>query len=205
MSGTEKNAAAARYWLSTKEMAGCALFAVLTGVGANVRIPLPYVPLTLQTVLVLMSGLLLGGRRAAVAMTMYMLMGLLGLPVFAGGGGFHSLLSPSFGFVVGFIPAAWVTGRICQALKVNGNSLRETAARSLACLLGVFAYDLVGCAWLYFNLNVIVGKSFTVSQTIASGLAPFLLTDAIKLVVAVIISGVISVRLQKSHPRLFSD
>ena len=93
MSGTDRNvAAAAHHWLSTKEMAGCALFAVLTGVGANVRIPLPYVPLTLQTVLVLMSGLLLGGRRAAVAMTMYMLMGLLGLPVFAGGGGFHSLL-----------------------------------------------------------------------------------------------------------------
>jgi biotin transport system substrate-specific component len=185
-------------------MAYCALFAVLTGIGANIKIPLPYVPLTLQTVLVLMSGMLLGGRRAAVAMAMYMLTGLLGLPVFAGGGGFQSLLSPSFGFVVGFIPAGWVTGRICEALKVSGISLRDTAARSFACLAGVFVYDLVGCAWLYFNLNFIVGKGVSVSQTIAAGLLPFLLTDAIKLVVAIIISGVISSRIGKGGERPFT-
>ncbi|MDR1516243.1 MAG: biotin transporter BioY [Synergistaceae bacterium] len=205
MRGTDKNAVAARHWLSTKEMAYCALFAVLTGVGANIRIPLPYVPMTLQTVLVLMSGVLLGGRRAAVAMAMYMLMGLLGLPVFAGGGGFHSLISPSFGFIVGFIPAAWITGHVCEIFKVSGNSLHDAAVRSLACLSGVFAYDLVGCLWLYFNLNFIVGKGFTVSQTIAAGLTPFLLTDAIKLAVVTIISGVISNRLEKSAWRPFAD
>lgn len=205
MSGTDKNTAIARNWLSTKEMAYCALFAVLTGVGANIKIPLPYVPLTLQTVLVLMSGLLLGGRRAAAAMAMYMLMGLLGLPVFAGGGGFHSLLSPSFGFIVGFILAAWVTGRICETFKENSNPFRGAAVRLLACLSGVAAYDLVGCVWLYLNLNVITGKTVTISQAISIALTPFLLTDAIKLIVAVIISSVISNRLEKQGWHPFTD
>lgn len=205
MSGIEKNAAAARPWLSTKEMAYCALFAVLTGVGANIRIPLPYVPLTLQTLLVLMGGLLLGARRASVAMAMYMLLGLLGLPVFAGGGGFHSLLSPSFGFIVGFIPAGWLTGRVCEILKMRGESFRDTAVRLLACFAGMVAYDLVGCAWLYFNLNIIVGRAMTVGQTLSAGLFPFLVTDVIKLAVAVIIGGAISNRLAKHGWRPFEN
>jgi biotin transport system substrate-specific component len=184
-------------------MAYCALFAVLTGVGANIRIPLPYVPLTLQTLLVLMSGLLLGARRASVSMAMYMLLGLLGVPVFAGGGGFHSLLSPSFGFIAGFIPAAWLTGRVCEILKMNGSLLRDTAVRSFACLFGLVAYDFVGCVWLYFNLNFIAGRATTVGQALSVGLFPFLVLDTIKLAVAVIIGGAISIRLEKQGWRPF--
>ena len=205
MSGIEKNQSAVRHWLSTKEMSYCALFAVLTGVGANIRIPFPYVPLTLQTLLVLMGGLLLGARRASVAMAMYMLLGLLGVPVFAGGGGFHSLLSPSFGFIVGFIPAAWLTWRLCEALNPKRRPLRDTAVRALACLSGMAVYNLVGCAWLYFNLNFIAGRAMTVGQTLSAGLFPFLVTDVIKLAVAVIIGGAISNRLAKHGWRPFEN
>jgi biotin transport system substrate-specific component len=194
----KKNAVLSRSFLSTREMVYCALFAVLTGVGANLRVPLPQVPLTLQTLFVSMAGLILGARRGAVSMAMYMLLGLLGLPVFAGGGGFHSLLSPSFGFVVGFIPAAFATGKICEIIKVSdGVSMRGFAVRLLACISGVVVYDAAGLTWLYFNLRFIAGKALTWEQTLATGLFPFIGTDIIKLAVAVILGTVISNRLAR--------
>lgn len=169
--------------LSTRGMALAALFSVLTGVGANVRIPFPMVPLTLQTVFVLMAGLLLGPGRAALSMFLYMLLGLLGLPFFSGGGGIQSVLTPSFGFVVGFIPASWAVGRVLQmsGYAHEKAGLRLAALRVVACLVGIAIYDLVGVFWLYVNLNWIVGKEVSFLQTLGIGLFPFLIPDLIKL------------------------
>jgi biotin transport system substrate-specific component len=195
MTNTEKNAAA---MLSTRDMAFCSLFAVLTGVGAHIRIPLPFIPLTLQTLMVLLAGLLLGARRGAVSMAIYLAMGLLGLPVFTTGGGFQSVLSPSFGFIVGFIPAAWTVGRICEAARPSAQSARRAAiARLSASVAGTIAYDVVGVAWLYFNLNYIAGKNVSLYQTLQAGLLPFVATDMIKLAAAVVIVSIASNRLSR--------
>lgn len=105
-----------RSGLSVRDMAYCSLFALLVGIGAHIRIPLSFVPITLQTMMVMLAALLLGARRGALAMSMYMMMGLLGLPVFTLGGGIHNIMSPTFGFIVGFIPAAWLTGFISERL-----------------------------------------------------------------------------------------
>ena len=83
-----------------------ALFAALTAVGAQIRIPFPLVPLTLQTPFVLAAGLVLGPRGGMWAMGLYLLMGLFGLPVFAGAGGPQVVLLPTFGFLLGFVGAA---------------------------------------------------------------------------------------------------
>ena len=192
--------------LTTRDMVFASLFAVLTGVGANIRIPFPLVPLTLQTVFVLLAGLLLGSRRGALSMTLYMLLGLLGLPVFAGGGGFQTMLLPSFGFIVGFIPAAWAAGRIMEAAQSRADfetrgELFASICRFVACLAGVFVYDTIGVLWLYLNLNYVVGKSFTLYQTLGIGLFPFLLPDMIKLGVVVLLVTIVSNRIKRSAVR----
>ena len=75
------------------------LFAALTAVGAFIKIPIPHVPLTLQTLMVMFAGLILGSRRGALSQLLYLVIGLLGIPIFAQGGGPGYVLQPSFGFL----------------------------------------------------------------------------------------------------------
>src|SRR5512135_617159 len=90
------------------------LFTALTVVGAFIKIPIPYVPLTLQTLMVMFAGLILGSRRGALSQVLYVVLGLLGLPIFAQGGGPAYVLQPSFGFLLGFVAGAYVIGKIVE-------------------------------------------------------------------------------------------
>jgi len=90
------------------------LFTALTAVGAFIKIPIPHVPFTMQTVMVMFAGLILGGRRGALSQLLYLVLGLMGLPIFAQGGGPAYVLQPSFGFLLGFIPGAFVIGKILE-------------------------------------------------------------------------------------------
>jgi biotin transport system substrate-specific component len=182
-------------------MAIVALFAVLVGVGAQIRIYLPLspVPMTLQTAMVLAAGLILGSRRAAISLFLYMILGLVGLPVFAGGGGPQNLLVPSFGFVAGFIPSSWVTGKICEAASRREQGryfLPPFVARCAACLAGMFVYDVIGVIWLHMNLNLYLGKPVTFAQSLAAGLFPFILPDLLKLAAVVVIVTIVTNRVK---------
>ena len=105
--------------ITVKEMTVCALFTVLTAVGAFIKIPVPVVPFTLQFLFTMMAGLLLGQRLGALSVGLYALLGLAGLPVFAEGGGLWYLLKPSFGYIIGFIAGSYVTGRIARGTHVS--------------------------------------------------------------------------------------
>lgn len=99
------------YKLLAVDLAECALFSALMVVGAKLQIPFPMVPLTFQTVVAVLSGLLLGWQKGMIAMAVYMLMGLIGIPVFAGMDcGFSYVVRPSFGYTIGFIAASGVSG-----------------------------------------------------------------------------------------------
>lgn len=98
--------------LLAADIAECALFAALMAAAAFVQIPFPLVPLTFQTVVSVLAGLLLGAKKGAISMAVYMVIGLIGLPVFSAGGGIYYVLKPSFGYILGFIPAAAVAGLI---------------------------------------------------------------------------------------------
>lgn len=119
------------------DIAEIALFVALMTASAYIQIPFPLVPLTFQTVTAVLSGLLLGAKKGATATAIYCFAGILGLPVFTSGGGFAYVLKPSFGYILGFILSAAVSGLIA------GKSF--TAKRCIfAAVAGMFADYLIG-------------------------------------------------------------
>lgn len=100
--------------MKTRNLVLTSLFTALTIIGTFVRIPLPVCPITLQPLFVCLSGIFLGAMYGAVSVICYIVLGLLGLPVFAMGGGFGCVLNPTFGFIIGFVLQAFVTGLIVR-------------------------------------------------------------------------------------------
>ena len=100
----------------TRTMVLCAMFVVLIAAGAWIKIPVPVVPFTLQYLFTMLAGILLGGRRGALAVCVYLALGLAGLPIFAQGGGLSYLLQPSFGYLIGFAAGAFVTGTMARSI-----------------------------------------------------------------------------------------
>jgi biotin transport system substrate-specific component len=130
-----------------------ALFAALTAVGAFVRVPLPGVPFTLQVPAVLLAGVALGPWLGAASQMAYIAVGLIGLPVFATGGGPGYILTPTFGFLVGFVVAAPVVGLVA------GDPARSGTPRvALALTLGILAIYCVGVPWFSLNLAIYQNK-----------------------------------------------
>ena len=164
---------------ATLVVAGALLVAVL----AQVTIPLPLVPITGQTLGVLLVGSALGARRGAAAMVTYAAMGLAGLPVFAGFmGGIAALASPSFGFILGFIPAAALAGFFAE---------RAWDRRSLRALAGFLAASampfLFGIPYLMAVAALVLGEPMGVSAAVAAGLVPFIPGGVVKAALAAVL------------------
>lgn len=159
------------------------LFAALTGIGAYLRIYItPELPITLQTLIVVMAGLLLGPWKGLLSQIIYLLLGLIGLPVFAQGiGGPAYIVQPSFGFILGFILGACLAGLVEKWMKKWPMALRTVLA-GLAGMIGVYA---LGLPYLYFI------KSFYGNNVafflIAASMLPFALADLAKVILAVVI------------------
>lgn len=134
--------------LSTRSMVLGAMFAALVAAGAFIRIPVPYMDyFTLQFFFVLLAGILLGGKTAALSVGCYVLLGLAGVPVFAAGGGIGYVLRPSFGYLIGFIAAAFVTGTLLRRVRLSYTSCL------LSCLAGFAVTYAVGILYKYMILN----------------------------------------------------
>ncbi len=152
-------------------IAGGTLFIALS---ARVAIPLPFspVPITGQTLAVLLTGALLGSRRGSLCLLLYLAEGASGLPVFAGGmAGPARLMGPTGGYLVGFIPAAFFTGLLAE----RGWD-RRVRTTLLAILLGNAAIYAFGLPWL---ARFVGGE-----RVLASGLLPFLPGDLLKSILA---------------------
>lgn len=105
----------------TNDMILCAMFVALIAAGAFIKIPVPVVPFTLQYLFTMMAGLLLGAKKGSLAVLIYIALGLMGLPVFAQGGGIGYLLQPSFGYLIGFAAGAYTTGTLASNTLHPGN------------------------------------------------------------------------------------
>ncbi len=136
----------------TKNMILCAMFVTLIAVGAFIKIPIPVVPFTLQYLFTMLAGLLLGGKLGALAVCVYILLGLAGVPVFAQGGGIGYIFQPSFGYIIGFAAGAYVTGVIANG-KANPGYPRLLAAN----FIGLGIVYLFGMVYYYMISKFYLG------------------------------------------------
>ncbi|UCG39299.1 MAG: biotin transporter BioY [bacterium] len=166
----------------TRDMALVSLTVALTTAGAFLRIPAGPVPISLQTLFVLISGAILGPWLGALAMVAYILLGLIGLPVFTGGGGPGYVLSPTFGFLLSFPLAAMTVGLLARAgsSPAGGSRSRDVAAL----VAGTAVIYLVGVPWLGLNLKIVQGKDLGLRALLMIGMIPFLPGDALKVLLA---------------------
>ncbi len=139
-----------------RELALCGLFAALTAVGAFIKITIP-LPLytmhfTMQWFFVLLAGYLLGARLACTSVCTYLVIGLVGIPVFAAGGGLAYLIRPTFGFLLGFAFAAYMIGKICEW--IHSTSIKQFLVSGT---VGLIVYYVVGAVYFYLVGNYVVG------------------------------------------------
>ncbi|MBN1785396.1 MAG: biotin transporter BioY [Candidatus Methanofastidiosa archaeon] len=170
--------------MKSTDLALSALFATLTAVGAFIQIPFVPVPITLQTFFVLLSGLLLGARLGAFSQIIYVLMGVIGLPVFAGGtSGIGVVTGPTGGYLIGFVAGAYVVGLIVQKglgekyvhEKRKGYLIRDAIALGL----GIFVIYFFGILQLMNFLGIGLYSAMEL------GVIPFLLGDLVKTILAI--------------------
>jgi len=157
---------------------GIGIFVVLTSLGAFVRIPLPFtpVPLTLQTLFVMLAGAFLGAGLGATSQLGYILLGLSGLPVFTGAGsGFLYILGPTGGYLLGFVFASLFIGRFIKFFATSPKRIFAIFCLSELILLAS------GALWL----KLILGLSFTKAMLL--GIVPFIAGDMFKAAAAAFI------------------
>jgi biotin transport system substrate-specific component len=153
------------------------LMAALTAVGAYIHVPIGPVPIILSTLFAVLSGLLLGSRWGLVSMGLYLLVGAIGMPVFAGGkGGFAHFFGPTGGYLFGFALASWITGFISE------RSRGILTLDIFAVIIGSLAIYALGVPWLKMVTQMSWPKTFMV------GVVPFLIGDAIKAFVIVVLA-----------------
>ena len=175
--------------MSARKLVYTALLAVLTAVGAFLRIPLGVSSITLQFLFTAMAGVLLGPGCGALSQGVYVALGLIGLPIFTTGGGFGYVLQPTFGFLLGLIPAAAIIG----AISGKSTSPRRIA---LACAAGLAALYAVGVPYMALILNGYMGKNMSLSALLWAGMIPFLPGDAIKIAVTALLCPLLRKRVK---------
>lgn len=163
------------------------LMAALTAVGAFIRIPLGVSSITLQFLFTAMAGILLGRRYGALSQGIYVVLGWTGVPVFTQGGGFGYVFQPTFGFLLGLIPCAWVIGLLSRRT--------DRCRLALACAAGLAVLYAVGLPYMALILNVYMGKGLDIAAIVRLGMLPFLPGDALKIAAAVAICPTLRRRL----------
>lgn len=168
-----------------QQMIVIALFAAIIGVLAQLVIPLPLVPITGQTLAIGLAATILGSRNGTYATVLYIIIGAVGIPVFAQmQAGFGVIVGPTGGFLIGFIPAAFIIGYYLEKTKFN------LTHALIANLIGMFITLIIGTAWLKFVAELSWKAAFL------GGFAPFIIGGLIKAFLAAWVGVLVRNRLQ---------
>jgi len=159
--------------LKTKTLTLTALFAALIAIFAQISIPIGVVPVNFAHIGIFLGAALLGPKFGALSTIIYVLMGMVGVPVFSGfNGGFGSIVGPTGGFILGYILCSFLTGHLVKA----------THTYIIPMIVGLLANYLVGIPWLMF----VTGMNFASALMVA--VIPFLLGDGFKIILSAIIA-----------------
>lgn len=163
--------------MKIKEMCLCALFAILIAVGAFIKLPISIVPITLQTLFVILAALILR-KQAIYSVLLYVGMGLLGLPVFTNGGGISYVLIPSFGYLLGFIVCSWFVG--------NYNNTRYLSLL-IRCSIGIAIVYILGMSYFVFIQYLYYGQLFSIGWLVSSLCLIYIPGDLLSIIAAIVI------------------
>lgn len=157
-----------------RKVAVIIVFAAITALTARITIPLPFtpVPITLQTLAVVLSGLVLGSRGGALAQLLYLGMLAVGLPFDANGVGAAAFFGPTAGYLVGFVPGAFVAGWLAERM-----ATQRWVGNFVAAVVGMLAIYAVGASWLAVFLQ-------SWQKAWWGGVVPFILLDLLKAALA---------------------
>lgn len=134
--------------MTIKKITMMSLFTALIAIGAFIKIPIPVLPFTLQFLFTMLAGLLMGGKLGAISVAMYIMLGLMGLPIFTQGGGLGYVVMPTFGYLIGFLIGSYVTGKIANM--VPNPSYKRLLASNFIGLLIVYG---LGMVYYYYISN----------------------------------------------------
>lgn len=151
---------------------------------SKISVPVGIVPMTLQTFAVFICSLILGWK-ASIVLVLYTILGLIGLPVFSSGGGFAYVYAPSFGFIIGFIPASVVIG--------IANNKEVIYLKYITSLIGLIIIYLVGVIYMYLIYKYYMGATKDFVTIIQIAVLPFIIKDILVMVASCLIYSRIKV------------
>ncbi|MEC9492971.1 biotin transporter BioY [Flexistipes sp.] len=165
-----------------KRVAYAGMIVALMAVSAFMKIPLPTVPITFQPLVVMLVPMVFGVSVSFIGMFLYLLLGLIGLPIFAHGGGIAYVLNPTFGYLVGFVVSSVVIGYISD----KAENIKGFISGGL---LGLIIIYFLGVCYLFININYIQDKPMSMMTALKIGFFIPIWLDLVKLVVAAFIAG----------------
>ena len=177
----------------TREMILTAIFAALTAVGGFLKVPAGPISFTMQVFFTCMAGLLLGPYWGSLSQLIYVLLGLVGLPIFTQGGGLMYVVKPSFGFLIGLIPMAFIVGLLTRRVSMQLSRPKQFLRLLLAQTVGLVVLNVIGLPYMYIFLK----GAWTIQKTIVSGCLIFLPFDLLKMVLASLLAVRIRPVLQR--------
>lgn len=164
---------------SAYDLTQIAMSAALLAASSVIVIPVGVIPITLQVFFFLFIPALLGPVKGLLTIALYITMGLIGLPVFAGGsGGIGSLLSPSFGYVIGALAVAWIVGKGLHLYKGRWHTAGVMG-------MGIAVLYAIGMSYQYVIMNTILQTPIGIMSILSVNLTVFLPIDILKAVFAV--------------------
>lgn len=178
--------------LQLREMIMIGIFAALMFIGAKISIPTPFgVPLTFQLFFCVYAGLLLGAKGGLLSQLVYILLGLIGVPVFSYGGGIQYIFNPTFGYIIGFALASFIIGLLVQRIKISFIKVLGIA------IIGYLAIYLFGNVYFYFIKDLYLNKPIELIEVFKI-MFPFMIKDFVLLIIASYTSTIMIPVLRKS-------
>lgn len=181
----------------TKEITLIGLMAAVICIAGPLSLPLPFspVPVSLTNLAIYFSVYILGMRRGVVSYLVYLLLGLVGLPVFSGfTGGAAKLFGPTGGYLIGFILMALIAGYCVD--RWNGQMIASFAGM----VVGSAVNDLFGTLWLAYQMSMGSEQKFVdaLPAAFAAGVLPFIVVDLAKIVLALLVGSQVRVRVRRA-------
>lgn len=182
--------------ITTQDLVLCALCAAVTCILAPLSVPLAgEVPVSLATFAVLLSGILLGAKTGGLSQVIYVLLGSVGVPVFAGWtGGLGITIGVTGGYIIGYIPMAFVAGFLYHLYGRNASGIRKYAVMFVSMFLATAVLYILGTAWFMIQTHM------TLTASLAACVIPFLPGDLIKIIAVMLVAPPVEAALKRAVP-----